>query len=231
MKKVILSLSVLWCIIGIILWQVFFADTNYYLMSVFVLILSMIPFFVSFEHSKPTARELSLISSLIAIAVVSRAMFYLIPQVKPIAAVVVVSGVCLGAKKGYLIGAFSAFISNFIFGQGIWTPFQMVGLGLIGLLSGWIFSKIKINRVNLAIVGFILTFAVYGIIVDSCSVLMLSSDFTLSSVLTVYGAGVPFNLIFGATTGLFLFLFGEQFVSKLNRLVIKYGIGGECYGQ
>lgn len=231
MKKVILSLSVLWCIIGIILWQVFFADTNYYLMSVFVLILSMIPFFVSFEHSKPTARELSLISSLIAIAVVSRAMFYLIPQVKPIAAVVVVSGVCLGAKKGYLIGAFSAFISNFIFGQGIWTPFQMVGLGLIGLLSGWIFSKIKINRVNLTIVGFILTFAVYGIIVDSCSVLMLSSDFTLSSVLAVYGAGIPFNLIFGATTGLFLFLFGEQFVSKLNRLVIKYGIGGECYGQ
>lgn len=229
MKKMIFPLSVFLCLIGIVLWQVFSADTNYYLVSVLLLIVSMLPFLISYERSNPSARELSLIASLIAVAVISRAVFYLIPQVKPIGAVVAVSGVCLGAKKGYLVGAFSAFISNFIFGQGIWTPFQMVALGLVGLFSGLIFSKFKINRVRLAIVGFLLTFVLYGLVVDLCSVLMLSSDFTLPSILSVYGAGVPFNLVFGITTAVFLLLFGEEFVSKINRLIKKYGIGGENY--
>ncbi len=229
MKKIIFPLSVLLCLFGIVLWQIFSADTNYYLVSVILLIVSMLPFFISYERSNPSAREIALIASLIAVAVISRAVFYLIPQVKPIGAVVAVSGVCLGAKKGYLVGSFSAFISNFIFGQGIWTPFQMVALGLVGLFSGVIFSKLKVNRLTLAVTGFLLTFALYGLVVDLCSVLMLSSDFTLPSILSVYGAGVPFNLVFGITTAVFLLLFGEEFVSKINRLIKKYGIGGEKY--
>jgi len=229
MKKIMFPLSIVLCLFGIVLWQIFSADTNYYLVSVLLLIVSMLPFLISYERSNPSARELSLIASLIAVAVISRAVFYLIPQVKPIGAVVAVSGVCLGAKKGYLVGAFSAFISNFIFGQGIWTPFQMVALGLVGLFSGLIFSRLKINRVTLAIVGFLLTFALYGLVVDLCSVLMLSSDFTLPAILSVYGAGVPFNLVFGITTAVFLLLFGEEFISKINRLIKKYGIGGEYY--
>ena len=53
-----------------------------------------------------------------------------------IAAVVIVAGMCLGPFSGYMVGALSAFLSNFLFGQGIWTPFQMVALGLVGLLAG-----------------------------------------------------------------------------------------------
>lgn len=224
MKKVFPFLCTALCFVGIIIWQVFSDSTSYYLVSALVLILSMLPFFFSFEHSRPGAREIALIAGLIAIAVVSRAVFYLIPQVKPIGAVVVVSGVCLGAKRGYLIGAFSAFVSNFIFGQGVWTPFQMVALGLVGFVSGLIFSRVKVKKISLAIAGFILTFALYGIVVDTCSVLMLATDFTLPSILSVYGAGVPFSLVFGISTAVFLFLFGEPFIKKMNRLRTKYGI-------
>lgn len=224
MKKIFPFICAMLCLIATVLWQIFSPSKNYYLICVAVLLISMLPFFFSFENSRPNAREIALIASLIGIAVVSRAVFYLIPQVKPIGAVVVVSGVCLGAKRGYLVGAFSAFISNFIFGQGIWTPFQMVALGLVGFISGMVFERIKANKVGLAFVGFLLTFALYGFIVDMSSVLMLSADLSLPSVLAVYGAGVLFSLVFGITTAVFLFLFGEAFVKKINRLQTKYGI-------
>lgn len=225
MKKVFELICVLLCLIGIIVWQLLADTSSYYLISIVVLIISMLPFFFSFEHSKPDARELSLLASLIAIAVVSRAVFYLIPQVKPLGAVVVVSGVCLGAKKGYLVGAFSAFISNFIFGQGMWTPFQMVALGLVGFAAGLIFTKLKAKRISLAVVGFVLTFVLYSFIVDLSSILMLAGDFSLQSVLAVYGAGAPFNLVFGITTAVCLLFFGEQFIKMIDRIQTKYGIG------
>lgn len=225
MKKLFPLICIIICLIGLVVWQLFSSSSSYYLISIIILVISMLPFFFSFEHSKPDAREVALLSSLIAIAVVSRAVFYLIPQVKPIAAVVIVSGVCLGAKRGYLVGAFSAFVSNFIFGQGMWTPFQMVALGLVGFAAGAVFSKIKAKRASLSIVGFVLAFALYGMIVDLSSVLMLSSDFTLPSVLAVYAAGVPFSFVFGVSTAVFLFLFGEQFIKKVDRIQTKYGIG------
>ena len=229
MKKILSLIVSLLSVAVIIIWQLLFADTNYYIIAVAILILSILPFLFSLEKSKPSARELTLIAGLIAIAVVSRAVFYLIPQVKPIGAVVIVSGVCLGAKRGYLIGAFSAFISNFIFGQGIWTPFQMAALGFVGLIAGLLFNG-KAKKLPLSIVGFVLCFALYGIIVDLSSVLMLTNDYSVVSVLTVYAAGVPFNLIFGVSTAVFLFLFGEEFEKKINRIVKKYGILEVKYG-
>lgn len=98
---------------------------------------------MAYERSAPTAGEIALVSALTALAVASRAVFYLIPQFKPIGAVVIVSAVCLGARRGYIIGALSAFISNFIFGQGVWTPFQMVALGLVGFAAGLILKNLK----------------------------------------------------------------------------------------
>lgn len=208
-----------------VVWQLFFAQSaSYYLCAAIILVLSLLPFFISYEKSAPSAREMALMASLIALAVASRAAFYVVPQFKPIAAVVVVSAVCLGAQRGYIIGAFSAFISNFLFGQGVWTPFQMVALGLVGFVSGLLFKKIKPNRWLLAAVGFLLSFALYGIIVDTSSVLTMLSENTLSGVIAIYAAGIPFSAVFGGATALFLFIFGEVFIKKINRIVVKYGI-------
>lgn len=237
MKKYSQAIFLLFIIAALVLtvvWQLFFAQSaSYYLCAAIIIVLSLLPFFISYEKSTPSAREMALMASLIALAVASRAAFYVVPQFKPIAAVVIVSAVCLGAQRGYIIGAFSAFVSNFLFGQGVWTLFQMVALGLIGFISGLIFNKIKSNRWLLAIVGFLLSFALYGIIVDTSSVLTMLSDYTLSGVIAIYAAGIPFSAVFGAATALFLFLFGEAFIKKLNRIVIKYGIihEGEKYEE
>ena len=209
-----------------VVWQIFFSEqVNYYITSVAVLVLSMLPFFVGFELKKISTGEITLVATFIALAVVSRAVFYLIPQFKPIGAVVIIAAVCLGAQRGYLVGSFSAFISNFIFGQGFWTPFQMVALGLVGFLSGLIFKKIKPKRVSLSIVGFVLCFALYGLIVDMSTIISVyGNDFDFKGAMSIYLTGLPFSAVFGAATAVFLFLFGEAFIKKTQRVIKKYGL-------
>ena len=226
MKKAFLYITVALILAFIVLWQFLFADSvNYYIVSVVILIASMLPFFVSYEQKKVTARDITLTATLIALAVVSRAAFYLVPQVKPIAAVVIVSAVCLGAHKGYIVGAFSAFVSNFIFGQGMWTPFQMVALGTVGLLAGLIFRWLKVNRYTLSIVGFVLATVVYGEIVDMSTVLSAyGNNVTLKGALSIYASGAVFSLVFGGATAVFLFLFGMPFITKIERISKKYGL-------
>lgn len=226
MKKAFLYITVALSLAFIVLWQFLFADSvNYYIVSVVILIASMLPFFVSYEQKKVTARDITLTATLIALAVVSRAAFYLVPQVKPIAAVVIVSAVCLGAHKGYIVGAFSAFVSNFIFGQGMWTPFQMVALGTVGLLAGLIFRWLKVNRYTLSIVGFVLATVVYGAIVDMSTVLSAyGNNVTLKGALSIYASGAVFSLVFGWATAVFLFLFGMPFITKIERISKKYGL-------
>ena len=226
MKKAFLYITVALSLAFIVLWQFLFADSvNYYIVSVVILIASMLPFFVSYEQKKVTARDITLTATLIALAVVSRAAFYLVPQVKPIAAVVIVSAVCLGAHKGYIVGAFSAFVSNFIFGQGMWTPFQMVALGTAGLLAGLIFRWLKVNRYTLSIVGFVLATVVYGAIVDMSTVLSAyGNNVTLTGALSIYASGAVFSRVFGGATAVFLFLFGMPFITKIERISKKYGL-------
>ena len=226
MKKALMLFTVLGSLVFVIIWQTLFAKSiNYYISSIVVLVLSMLPLFAAFEAKSLTARDLTLTATLIALAVVGRAAFYLIPQVKPIAAIVIASAVCLGSQRGYIIGAFSAFVSNFIFGQGIWTPFQMVALGTVGLLAGLVFQRLKVNRYTLSVVGFFLASFVYGIIVDMSTVLSVyGNNITLKGALSVYASGAVFNLVFGVSTAVFLFLFGMPFITKIERISTKYAI-------
>ncbi len=204
----------------------FTENKNYYLLSVAVMLLSMVPFFVSLETKTLKARELVTIASMVAIAVVGRAAFYSIPQAKPMCAIVIVSALVFGPQIGFATGTFSMLISNFIFGQGMWTPFQMFGMGMCGLICGLIFHKKNTKPLPIAIIGALVCFFVYGIIVDSNSVLMMSSDYSLGSVLSIYASGVAFNAIHAASTFVFLLLLQPTFSKVLDRIKIKYDLFG-----
>ena len=41
----------------------------------------------------------------------------------------------LGGAPGFMVGAIAALASNLFFGQGPWTPWQMVGWGGVGLFG------------------------------------------------------------------------------------------------
>lgn len=218
--------------VTVIVWQLLQREVSWYMLSAAVLLLSVVPFLLRFERRQLTAREVALVATLVALAVVSRAAFFLVPQVKPVAAVVIVSAACLGAESGYIIGVLTAFLSNFIFGQGLWTPYQMFALGMVGLLAGLLFYQKQPDRAHslrfrllLSAAGFALAFAVYGLLVDISTVLVTyGSHVTVAGILSVYAAGVPFSLLFGLSTAVFLFLFGEAFIRKANRIIVKYAL-------
>lgn len=200
-------------------------DRKYYFISIIMILLTMVPFFMLFEKRKPKARELIIIAVLSAIAVVGRIAFFMIPQFKPVMAIVIIAGVAFGGEAGFLTGAISAFVSNFFFGQGPWTPWQMFSFGIVGFIAGILFKreKLKHNRVLLCIFGALGTLIIYGGIINLSTLFMTTSTITLEGIIGVYLTGFYFDLIHAASTAVFLFLISKPMLEKLERIKIKYG--------
>ncbi|MDY3371843.1 MAG: ECF transporter S component [Terrisporobacter othiniensis] len=212
-----------------IYWAVFHGNQreNYYMTSLIIVIETMIPFFMVFEDRDPQARELVIIAVLAAIAVAGRGAFFMLPQFKPVAAIVIITGVCFGGEAGFLVGAVSGLVSNFFFGQGPWTPWQMFAFGIIGFIAGVLFKKgmLKKKKISLCIYGGISTFLIYGFLLDTASILMFSEkNITKAGVISVYISGVPFNIVHAISTIFFLFVLSKPMIEKLDRIKIKYGL-------
>lgn len=203
-----------------------FDGQSYYIPAVLIILFSMIPFFVFFENRKIKTSEIVIVALLISLCVGSRAVLAFIPQVKPTCAIVIVSAIAFGPNVGFVVGSLSMFASNFVFGQGVFTPFQMLGMGFVGFICGIIFSgkKYNTNRIAVAVIGGLICFSVYGVIVDSCSVLMMTTELNFKSIISIYASGLPFNIIHGIITALLLFFINKPMTDKFTRLKIKYGI-------
>ena len=226
-KKLISYLIIVIVIpLTILFGAIFLQDKKYYFISLLVIIYSMIPFLFLFEKSKPKAREIVLIAVMSAIAVVGRAAFFMIPQFKPVVAIVIITGVSLGAEAGFLTGAIAGFVSNFFFGQGPWTPWQMFCFGIIGFLSGILFEKniLKKNKLTLCIFGGLTTLIVYGGIINFASLLMMTSTINMENLIAIYASGLPFDVVHAFSTVVFLFLISNTMLEKLDRVKNKYGI-------
>ena len=134
----------------ILLFGVKIGDRNYWFVSMSLIILAIWLFFSLFESRKPRAREIVPIAVMSAIAAIGRFAFAMLPQFKPVAAIVIITGMSFGPEAGFLTGAVSALVSNFFFGQGPWTPWQMFAFGVLGFLAGLLYKyKIIINFITL----------------------------------------------------------------------------------
>ena len=114
----------------------YFAGRKYYFISLLILLECMLPFFLIFEGRKPQARELVPIAVLVALNVAGRAAFFMLPEFKPVVAMTILAGVAFGGETGFLVGAMTMLVSNMLFSQGPWTPWQMFSMGIIGWLAG-----------------------------------------------------------------------------------------------
>jgi len=204
----------------------FLGDRKYYFISLLVILETMLPFMLVFEKRKPQARELVIISVLCAIGVAGRAAFYMLPQFKPIIAVVIISGVCFGGETGFLVGAMTGFVSNFFFGQGPWTPWQMFSFGIIGFLAGILFRKgfLRKTRGALCIYGGLATLIIYGGIMNPASVILGQEKLNSAMILSSYAMGLPFDMVHAAATVFFLWFAAAPMIEKLDRVKVKYGI-------
>ena len=226
-KFAVSMLVVLFVVPGTLVATWRFGGTNYYLCSLLLILYAMVPFFISFERRKPQARELVTIAVMSAIAVASRAAFIMVPFFKPMTGIIMITGIAFGSEAGFLTGAVSAFASNFIFGQGPWTPWQMFAYGVAGFLAGVLGKKEIISgkeRLVTAIVGTITVLLIVGPILDTCTFFTVGTGMGTPSVLAVYMAGLPGNAVHAAATFLTLFLLGRPMLEKLDRIKVKYGM-------
>lgn len=209
----------------ILSWQM--GDRKYYLTSMVVLLCTIAAFWLSFERRGPQTREMVLIAVMCAIAVASRAAFIMFPQFKPIVGIIMICGMALGPQAGFMVGSISAFVSNFIFGQGTWTPWQMFAFGLAGLLAGYLCRAgvmTSSRRILTAVIGGVMVIVLIGPILDTCTLFTMSSMINTTSAGAVYLAGLPFNAVHALAVALTLLVLSKPMVDKLDRVKIKYGI-------
>lgn len=205
----------------------YLGDRKYYIASVLIMIYSMIPFFASFESRKPQARELVTLAVMCAIAVASRAAFVWAENFKPIGGIVMIAGMAFGPQAGFMTGSLSMIVSDIMFGQGPWTPWQMFSYGLLGFISGLLAKKNILsdkNPLKNAIIGFIMMVVIVGPILDTCAVFTMAQMLNTESILAIYGAGIPVNVSQGIAVSLCLLLLTRPMMDKLNRIKVKYGL-------
>ena len=205
----------------------YLGNQHYNITALLVLLECMLPFFLVFESRKPKARELVVIAVLCAIGVAGRSAFFMLPQFKPVLALVIISGVAFGGETGFLVGAVTMLTSNILFSQGPWTPWQMFSMGIIGFLAGVLFRKglLRRSRGSLAIFGAFAAVVIYGGIMNPASALMYSSaNLNWQVILAYYISGFPMDLVHAVATVFFLLIAAEPMLEKLDRIKVKYGL-------
>ena len=205
----------------------YLGNQHYNVTAMLVLVECMVPFFLVFESRKPKARELVTIAVLCAIGVAGRSAFFMLPQFKPVLALVIISGVAFGGETGFLVGAVTMLVSNVLFSQGPWMPWQMFSMGIIGFLAGVLFRKglLRRSRGSLATFGAFAAVIIYGGIMNPAAALMYNSQSVNWEMLKAYYvSGLPMDLIHAAATVIFIMIAAEPMLEKLDRIKVKYGL-------
>ena len=204
----------------------FLEGRKYYFISLLILLECMLPFFLIFEGRRPQARELVLIAVLVAMNVAGRAAFFMLPEFKPVVAMTILAGVAFGGETGFLVGAMTMLVSNMLFSQGPWTPWQMFAMGIVGWLAGVLYRKgvLRRSRLSLCVFGVFCSTVVYGGIMNPASALMWAGKLSWPILLSYYITGIPVDLVRAAATAAFLLLGAELMLEKLDRIKTKYGL-------
>ena len=227
-RTLVATVLILLCIpLTIFAGVMYLGNQHYNVTALLVLIECMVPFFLVFESRKPKARELVTIAVLCAIGVAGRSAFFMLPQFKPVMALVIIAGVAFGGETGFLVGAVTMLTSNILFSQGPWTPWQMFSMGIIGFLAGVCFRKglLRRSRGSLATFGAFAAVIIYGGIMNPASAIMYSSaSLNWEVILAYYVSGLPMDLIHAAATVIFLLIAAEPMLEKLDRIKVKYGL-------
>lgn len=196
-------------------------------LSAFVALVTVAIFFMRFERSRPYLHELMPIVALVGVALAGRLLFIALPSFKPMLAITIIAGICLSKQSGFMVGALAMLVSNMIFGQGPWTPWQMYAMGLAGYLSGVIFSRgmpSSWRGLTAVVLWGVVAALAYGIILDTYHVVWFVQPLKATPVLAAYLSGLPFSLVHAGATAVFLTALARPWSQHLSRIAIKYGL-------
>lgn len=198
---------------------IFFGEESYAVISVISAVLSVALFIAGYEREVIGSRRAVLAAVMTALSVAGR----FIPFFKPVTAVTTLSGVYLGGETGFLVGALSALLSNFYFGQGPWTPFQMLGWGITGLLAGYLSEKLKKSRILTAVFGAV-SGLFFSLVMDVWTVTWYNGGFDASLYGKAIITALPHTIMYVISNVVFLALLAKPIGSKLERIKVKYGV-------
>ncbi len=184
-----------------------------------VLAATLIGGFAWYERSRPPSQIVALVAALAAISVAGRVAFSPIPNVVPTTDITLIAGFALGGAPGFAVGALSGLVSNFWLGQGPWTPWQMAGWGMTGLLGAWlgVLSDRRIGRLPLALVCAFAGFA-YGALLDFSVMFSFGGEQSLSRYLALSARGLPFNVAHAAGNFTLALVAGPA----MTRMLLRY---------
>jgi energy-coupling factor transport system substrate-specific component len=161
----------------------------------FILVLLIIGvIFAEFEESNITSKEVALIGILAAITAASRIPFAALPNIKPCTFLIIVTGLVFGALAGAMVGSLTALLSNFFFGQGPWTAWEMLGWAMVGMVAGYVGRKYPNFGVKeIVLLGIVLGMA-YNLLLDFSSWITFYRA-EPSLFLPTFIAGIPFGIL------------------------------------
>lgn len=174
--------------------------------------------FAWYERTRPPSRVVALVASLAALAALGRVAFAPLPSVKPTVAVAMLAGLSLGAAPGFAVGAVAAFASNMALGQGSWTPWQMVGWGMVGLAGAGL-GRVRgqrVSRLELAAVAAAAGFG-FGVFMDAGYSWLTFGGGEPGQLWVTLARGLPFDAALAAGDAAFCLAFGPAFLRALGR--------------
>ena len=194
-------------------------EKTYIYTALVISVLTLFLFIAGFDSKRIGSRRLVVSAVLISLSVISR----FIPLFKPVTALTVIGGAYLGSETGFFIGSLTAFLSNFYFGQGPWTPFQMIALGFCGFFAGALSKALKKSRISISIYGFIAG-VLYSLLMDVFTVNWYSGVFSLKLYTAALLTSLPFTVLYAVSNGVFVWVLAKLVGEKLNRIRVKYGL-------
>ncbi|SHI50378.1 energy-coupling factor transport system substrate-specific component [Dethiosulfatibacter aminovorans DSM 17477] len=194
-----------------------FSGINWALLSVCIVGIAILMFFVSFEKKKVDPKEMALIATMASIAGISRVPFAIIMSLQPTTFIIMITGYVFGSQTGFVTGAVAALVSNFFVGQGPWTPWQMFCWGLCGIIAGQLGRKSKEFNVKVfAAVAFCCGF-MYGWIMNIWHWVGFVYPLTVKTFIATYIASIPFDSLHAMGNVFFTLVFGKSFFLILTR--------------
>jgi energy-coupling factor transport system substrate-specific component len=174
--------------------------------------------FAWYERSRPPSQIVALVAALAAIAVAGRIAFSPIPNVVPTTDITLLAGYALGPAPGFAVGALSGLVSNFWLGQGPWTPWQMAGWGMTGVLGAGLAlaTRRRVGRFGLAAFCAFAGFA-YGALLDFSLMVTYGGEQSLDRFLALSARGLPFNIAHAAGNAALALVAGPAMVRMLLR--------------
>jgi energy-coupling factor transport system substrate-specific component len=192
---------------------------------VFVL-LALFVMFARFEASRPALRQIVATAVFAALAAAGRVLFFAFSDVKPVSAICIVAGALFGRRVGFMVGALAALVSNFFFGQGPWTPWQMYAWGMIGYCAGVLADQgFFERRAGLYVYGFLSAMG-FGLLLNLWYFVGFVEPLTWPGALLALGAGLPHDLAHGASTVAFLLVIYAPWQKKIERIKRKFDLAG-----